>query len=215
MEIKYMEKQFIQIQLGLFFKNDFQGMPENASLILKEQFGSDLSAQIIGIPNNAPSEIPRVVINSPLVSVNFAKNRIDFFSKDKAFITNNHDKIFNVIEKLSIVIGRVGVVFRYFKEANIEEIKSLFDKSKIPSLTPTEIVVRFNEKTKINEVLSNNSQLYESGFANDKNGLKKEGIVITRDINSLQEDINKNEFDKETLKKFVTSATAEAEKTLI
>ncbi len=210
-----MEKQFIQIQLGLFFKNDFQGMSENASLIIKEQFGTDLNAQIIGIPNNAPSEIPRVVINSPLVSINFAKNRIDFFSKDKTFITNNHDKIFNVIEKLPVVIGRVGVVFRYFKEANIEEMKSLFDKSKIPNLNPTEIVVRFNEKTKINGVISNNSQLYESGFANDKNGLKKEGIVITRDINSLQEDVNKNEFNKETLKEFVLSATTEAEKTLI
>lgn len=210
-----MEKQFIQIQLGLFFKNDFQGMSENASLIIKEQFGTDINAQIIGIPNNAPSEIPRVVINSPLVSINFAKNRIDFFSKDKTFIINNHDKIFNVIEKLSVVIGRVGVVFRYFKEANIEEMKSLFDKSKIPNLNPTEIVVRFNEKTKINEVISNNSQLYESGFANDKDGLKKEGIVITRDINSLQEDVSKNEFNKETLKKFVLSATAEAEKTLI
>ena len=210
-----MEKQFIQIQLGLFFKNDFQGMPENASLVIKEHFGNDLSAQIIGIPNNAPSEIPRVVINSPLVNINLSKNRIDFFSKDKAFITNNHDKIFNVIEKLSVVIGRVGVVFRYFKEANIDEMKSLFDKSKISNLNPTEIVVRLNEKTKINEVISNNSQLYETGFANDKNGLKKEGVVITRDMNSLQEDINKNEFGKEALKNFVLVATTEAEKTLI
>lgn len=215
MEIKFMEKQFIQIQLGLFFKNDFQGMSENASLIIKEQFGNDLNAQIIGIPNNAPSEIPRVVINSPLVNVNLSKNRIDFFSKDKTFITANQDKIFNIIEKLAVVVGRVGVVFTYFKEANIEEIKSLFDKSKIPNLNPTEITIRFNEKTKINEIISNNSQLYVSGFANDKNGSKKEGVVITRDINSLQEDINKNEFNKEILKNFVLGSTAEADKTLI
>ena len=215
MEIKFMEKEFIQIQLGLFFKNDFQGMPENASLIIKEQFGDDLNAQIIGIPNNAPSEIPRVVINSPLVSVNLSKNRIDFFSKDKTFITVNQDKIFNILEKLAVVVGRVGVVFTYFKEANIEEIKSLFDKSKISNLNPTEITIRFNEKAKINEIFSNNSQLYVSGFANDKNGSKKEGVVITRDINSLQEDTNKNEFNKETLKKFVLSAIAEADKTLI
>ncbi|MDO8657612.1 MAG: hypothetical protein Q7K55_02635 [Candidatus Levybacteria bacterium] len=210
-----MEKEFIQIQLGIFFKNDFQGMPENASLIIKEQFGNDLNAQIIGIPNNAPSEIPRVVINSPLVNVNLSKNRIDFFSKDKTFITANQDKIFNVLEKLSVAVGRVGVVFTYFKEANIEEIKSLFDKSKISSLNPTEITIRFNEKAKINEIISNNSQLYVSGFANDKNGSKKEGVVVTRDINSLQEDINKNEFNKETFKKFVLAATAEADKTLI
>lgn len=210
-----MEKQFIQIQLGLFFKNDFQGMPENASLIIKEQFGNDLSAQIIGIPNNAPSEIPRVVVNSPLVNINLSKNRIDFFSKDKAFITNNQEKIFNIIEKLSVVIGRVGVVLTYFKETDIDGIKSLFDKSKISDLSPTEITVRFNEKMSIGEIASNNSQLYVSGFANDKSGSKKEGVVITRDINSLQEDINKNEFDKQTFSKFVSSATSEAEKTLI
>ena len=210
-----MEKEFIQIQLGLFFKNDFQGMPENASLIIKEQFGNDLNAQIIGIPNNAPSEIPRVVINSSLVNVNLSKNRIDFFSKDKTFITVNQDKIFNVLEKLAVAVCRIGVVFTYFKEANIEEIKSLFDKSKISNLNPTEITIRFNEKAKINEIISNNSQLYVSGFANDKNGSKKEGVVITRDINSLQEDINKNEFNKETLKNFVLGATAEADKTLI
>ena len=209
------KKQFIQIQLALFLKNDFQGMPENASLIIKEQFGNDLNAQIIGIPNNAPSEIPRVVINSPLVNVNLSKNRIDFFSKDKTFITVNQDKIFNIIEKLAVVVGRVGVVFTYFKEANIEEIKSLFDKSKISSLNPTEITIRFNEKAKINEIISNNSQLYVSGFVNDKNGSKKEGVVITRDINSLQEDINKNEFNKETLKNFVLGSTTEADKTLI
>lgn len=210
-----MEKQFIQIQLGLFFKNDFQGMSENASLIIKEQFGSDLNAQIIGIPNSAPSEIPRVVVNSPLVNINLSKNRIDFFSKDKAFITNNKEKIFNIIEKLSVVIGRVGVVLTYFKEADIDEIKSLFEKTKIGDLNPTEITVRFNEKKEIGGIISNNSQLYVSGFANSKEGSRKEGVVITRDINSLQEDISKNEFDKDLLMKFVSDSITEAEKTLI
>lgn len=210
-----MEKQFIQIQLGLFFKNDFQVMPENASLIIKGQFGSNLNAQIIGIPNNAPSEIPRVVVNSPLVNINLSKNRIDYFSKDRAFITKNEEKIFNVIEKLSVVIGRVGVVLTYFKEADINEIKSLFEKSKIVDLNPTEITVRFNEKKVIGGIVSNNSQLYVSGSTNDKNGLRKEGVVITRDINSLQEDMSKNEFDKVALSKFVSDSIDEAGKTII
>src|SRR3989338_6975625 len=118
------KKQFIQIQIALFFKSDFLGMPENASLAIKEQFGNDMTTQILGIPANAPSEIPRVTANSSVVNINLAKNRIDFFSKNQEFLTSNLDKIFNIIEKISVEIGRVGVVLTYFKEAEIGELKS-------------------------------------------------------------------------------------------
>ena len=209
------KKQFIQIQIALFFKSDFLGMPENASLAIKEQFGNDMTTQILGIPANAPSEIPRVTANSSVVNINLAKNRIDFFSKNQEFLTSNLDKIFNIIEKISVEIGRVGVVLTYFKEAEINELKSIFDQSKLSNLNPKDITVRLNEEITINGVVSNNSQMYVSGFANDKDGVKKRGIIITRDINTLQEDINKNKFDKDILNKFITDAIVEADKSLI
>lgn len=208
------EKQFIQIQLALFFKSDFVGMPENASLSIKEQFGNDLNAQIIGMPNNAPSEIPRVVINSPLVNVNLAKNRIDFFSKQENFIKDNFDKIWNIVNSLSVEIGRVGIVLTYFKEAETEEMKKIFDQSKISLLNPKDITFRFNEEIKIGEFISNNSQMYASGFGDDGRGGKKRGIIITRDINTLQEDMNKNKFDKEILNAFILSSIIKAETTI-
>ena len=209
------KKQFIQIQIALFFKSDFLGMPENASLAIKEQFGNDMTTQILGIPANAPSEIPRVTANSSVVNINLAKNRIDFFSKNQEFLTSNLDKIFNIIEKISVEIGRVGEVLTYFKEAEINELKSIFDQSKLSNLNPKDITVRLNEEITINGVVSNNSQMYVSGFANDKDGVKKRGIIITRDINTLQEDINKNKFDKDILNKFITDAIVEADKSLI
>ena len=206
---------FIQIQVALFFKSDFLGMPENASLAIKEQFGNDMTTQILGIPANAPSEIPRVTANSSVVNINLSKNRIDFFSKNQEFLTTNLDKMFNIIEKISVTIGRVGIVFTYFKEGEIKEIKSIFDQSKIDNLDPKEITVRFDEKKEIAGIMSNSSQKYVSGFANDEVGVKKRGIIITRDINTLQEDINKNSFNKETLNKFIIDSIFEADKILI
>jgi len=210
-----MEKEFIQVQLGLFFKTDFLGMPETASLSMKEQFGENINSQILGVPANAPSEIPRVIVNSDFVNINLAKNRIDFFSKDKLFLISNFEKIFNIVNKLSVNIGRVGVVFTYFKEGEVEELKKIFDQSKVSSLNPKDISFRFNEEKNISGIMSNNSQMYVSGFVDDGRGGKKKGIIITRDINSLQEDINKNNFNKETLNKFILDVIVEAEKSLI
>lgn len=210
-----MEKQFIKIQLALFFKNDFQGMPESASLATKEQFGADITTQILGIPTNAPSEIPRVLANSNLVNINLAKNRIDFFSKNQSFVKDNFEKIWNIINSLSVEIGRVGIVLTYFKEAEIEEMKKIFDQSKILLLNPKDITFRFNEEIKIGEFKSNNSQMYVYGFADDGRGGKKRGIIVTRDINTLQEDKDKNKFDKTNLNEFILDAITEADKILI
>ena len=156
-----------------------------------------------------------MVVTSNIVNINLSKNRIDFFSKNQEFLTTNLDKMFNIIEKISVTIGRVGIVFTYFKEGEIKEIKSIFDQSKIDNLDPKEITVRFDEKKEIAGIMSNSSQKYVSGFANDEVGVKKRGIIITRDINTLQEDINKNSFNKETLNKFIIDSIFEADKILI
>jgi len=207
-----MEKQFIQVQLGLFFKNDFQGEVENVSLDIKKEFGSDITPQIIGIPQNAPSEIPRLVVNSTLVNINLAKNRIDFFSTKENFIKDNFEKVFNLIKNLNVDIGRVGVVITYFKEATIEEFKLIFNSSKIDSLNPKEITVRFNEEITLSGVKVNNSQMYTTEFLKNKEGIDKKGMIINRDINTLAEDTTKNSFNKkEILENFINEATKKAE----
>lgn len=212
-----MEKQFIQIQLALFFKNDFQGMPENASLAIKEQFGTDITAQVLGVPTNAPSEIPRVIANSELVNINLAKNRIDFFSKQENFIQDNFEKLFAITEKLSVAVGRVGFVVTYFREAKMEEFIKLFnqEQEEIRTLKPKEISFRFNEEGLLENVKINNSQMYTTGFVTDASGVQKNGIIITRDINTRNEDINVNLFTKTLLNKFVSGAVILARKSLI
>lgn len=211
-----MEKQFVQIQLGLFFKNNFDVEPENASLAIKEQFvGTNMTTQVLGVPVGAPAEIPRVIANSELVNINLSKNRIDFFSKQENFVQDNFEKFFNLIEKLSVSIGRVGVVVTYFKETDISELKAIFNQEKITGLKPSEITTRFSEQAVISKVVANNSQMYVFSSVTDSENRNKTGIIITRDINSLAEEMTKNEFSRDSLIGFVEAAIIESKKTLI
>jgi hypothetical protein len=209
-----MEKQFIQMQLALFFATDFQDLIEKASLAIKKEFGNDMDTQILNIPPNAPSEIPRLILTSGIVNINLAKNRIDFFAKDKLFVTSNFEKINNIIKGLSVKIGRVGLVSTYFCECDINYLKSLFNESRISSLKLKEITVRFNEDITIQKIRCNNAQMFVSGFVTDPAGNKKSGVIMTRDINSLQDELGKNEFN-EILNKFIADALPVAEKFVI
>jgi len=206
-----MEKQFIQIQLSLFFKLGYEGPFEKASLIIKEQLGNDLNAQIIGVPNNAPSEFPRVVINSPLMNINLSKNRIDFFSKNNTFVQDNFEKIFTILNNLAMEIGRVGVVITSFKEITLENFKLIFDQKTISGLNPKEITIRFNEQESMNSFEINNSQMYLTGLMKNNEGITRKGIIITRDINTRAEDLNINKFEKDNLRNFIFSALSKAE----
>lgn len=209
-----MEKQFIQIQIALFFKSDFSGPFENVSLKIKELFGNDLNSQIIGIPNNAPAEIPRVTVNSPLVNINFAKNRVDFFSNNQNFFDNNADKVFDLLSSLSIHIGRIGVVVTYFKPMEINDLKEIFNQEKISSINPTEISIRFNQQELLGSFTVNNSQKCDLGTSKNPSGDVVNGIIITRDINTRLEDLDSNNFTKETAIDFINNVILEAEESV-
>lgn len=210
-----MEKQFVQLQLALFFKKNFDGAIENASLAIKEKFGSDMGTQILNVPPIAPVEIPRLILTSSQVNINLAKNRIDFFAKDKSFVSENLDNIFYVLDKLAIEVGRVGLVLTFFKESDLTDLKSLLNGTSVNLSNTKEITIRLNENASIQEILCNNSQMYVSASTKDVSGISKNGIVITRDINSLTEDLAKNSFKKEIFAKFIQDALTLAEKTLI
>lgn len=211
-----MEKQFIQIQLALFFKADFQETAiEKVSLAIKEEFGNDMGTQILNIPPIAPSEIPRLILTSSLVNINLAKNRMDLYARDINFIIDNFEKINNIITKLSVDIGRVGVVFTYFFESDLNYIKSILNETKLASLNLKEVTVRLNEDTLVQSIKCNNSQMFVSGFSTDPTGNKKIGTVMTRDVNSLAEDLVKNKFEKDTLFLFIKDAISMADRFVI
>ncbi len=210
-----MEKQFIQLQLALFFKADFSGKIEDASLAIKEKFGSDMGTQILNVPSVAPSEIPRLILTSKEVNINLSKNRIDFFAKNKSFSNDNVKNIFDILNKLKIEIVRVGFVLTFFKESDLSDIKSLLNNAKTDLINLKDITVRLNKEEDIEGFKSNNSQMYVSGSVKDNDGLSKNGVIITRDINSLISDIDKNNFTEGKLEDFLKKALELAEISLI
>lgn len=210
-----MDKQLVNIQFALFFKNDFKGLFEEISLEIKKQFGSDVNTQILGIPNDMPSDIPRLISKSSLVDINLSKSRIDFFYKNKEFFSQNKTKIFAVVEKLAVEIGRIGVVATYFKEVDVSQIISLLNSSKVNNLKPNEVTIRINDVTEIDGIKTNNSQMYVKGFLSEKDGIKKDGVVITRDINTIADDLSSNNFTDAKAIQFFEAALIKAEETLM
>ncbi len=210
-----MEKQFIQLQLALFFKADFSGKIEDASLAIKKKFGSDMGTQILNVPSVVSSEIPRLILTSKEVDINFSKNRIDFFAKSKSFANNNVQNIFDIFNELKIEIVRVGFVLTFFKESDLSDIKSLLNNTKTDLIDLKDITVRLNKEEDVKGLKFNNSQMYVSGSVKDNDGSSKNGVIITRDINSLVGDVDKNNFTKEKLENFLEKALELAEISLI
>lgn len=198
-------RQFIQIQLSLFFSENFSEQVEKISLKIKDVFGVDLNPQILGIPDNAPSEIPRIVVNSTLLNISLAKNRLDIFSPNENFLQDSFEKIVEIIESSKVKINRIGHVTTFFKEDAFEDLFELFDRSKFDEkFLPKEINLRFNEEKEFSIGKINNSQTYEVGSMIGKDGEIKEGVLITRDINTLIG--SKNSYNYNEIEKFISEA---------
>ena len=206
-------KELLQNQIGLFLKQEFQGSFEEVSLLLKKILGNDAGTQIFTLPPGAPPEVPRLMLNVPGITINFAKNRIDIFSPSYTTNTDTINKVIGVIvNDLKIYVSRVGFVANYFANGEVEILKSLFSQEKIQNLNVKEIGFRVNVLSKIGLYDCNNIQNIQNGEIK-KGVISKKGLIIQRDINSLQNlQIN---FDFATVVSFIVSASKETEKLLI
>lgn len=206
-------KELLQNQIGLFLKQEFQGSFEEVSLSLKKILGNDAGTQIFTLPSGTPPEVPRLMLNVPGITINFAKNRIDIFSP--SYITNadNINKVIGVmVNNLKIPISRVGFVANYFLNGDVETLKKLFSQEKIKDLNIKEVGFRVNVLSKIGLYECNNIQNIQNGEI--KKGItSKNGLIIQRDINSLQ-NLSVN-FDFSKIASFIIDASKETEKLLI
>lgn len=212
------KKEFVKVQVSLFFKDYFGGSYEEVSLDIKKQFGSDSISQILGLPEDVPSDLPRLIVNkSGFMSINLSKSRIDLFSEERDFFIKNKEKILPILNKLSVEIQRVGVVCTYFKELDIDSIKLLLDSSKFSSMEFSEINLRLNDIIDFNTFRVNNIQHYVSGFVTDKDKNKKNGVIITRDINNVVnvEKSNIKIFSEKDIFDFVEFALKKSEESLL
>ena len=206
-----MTKEVIQIQLAWFFPVDYTGNFEKVSLKLKSKLGESKITQHIPVPIDAPSEIPRLMLGYDKFNIKMSKNRIDLFSKDLESIRDTIPKISEIILiDFGLAVGRVGFVKNFFAEGNIENLKKLLPEEKIGSLDLKEINIRINLKKTIAGYECNNIENLAVGFAIKKDPkenkeIKKEGLIIVRDINTLSEKLKVNVFNKEIICLLYTS----------
>ena len=217
-----MRKEIIQIQLqlALFFQSDFVGNFENFSLKLKTKLGESKITQHIPVPVDAPSEIPRLVLGYEKFNINVSKNRLDLFSKDFELIKTIVSDVSDVLlDKLSLSVGRIGFVKNYFIDGTIEDLKKLLPEEKIRRLNLKEINIRINNRKQIEKYECNNienlSNRYIVKKEIDGNEVKRAGIIILRDINTLAEKLNENRFNKEEVNKLINVFNKESNNFII
>lgn len=207
-ETKFMEREIIQTQLALFFQSDFTGNFEELSLKLKAKFGESKITQHIPIPTDAPSEIPRLILGYENFNLNISKNRLDLFFKDINSVKTVISSICDVLlVELSLSVGRIGFVKNFFIDGNIEDLKQLLVPKKIKKIDLKEINIRANEKKIISDYECNNIENLSNGYVIkreiDGSEKKRDGIIITRDINTVAEKIKENKFEKEEINNLI------------
>lgn len=215
-----MNKEIIQIQIAWFFSGVYMGSFEDFSLKLKNKLGESKITQHLPIPSDAPGEIPRLILSYPTFNLNVAKNRLDLFLKDikstKSVISSINDVI---LKEFSLSVGRVGFVKNSFIDGNIENLKKLLKGEKIEKLDLKETSIRINERKRVADYDCNNIENLSTGFIVRKEAdgreVKREGIIITRDINTLAKVLNEDKFTEEIINKLIDAFDEESDKLII
>jgi len=178
----------IQTQIAYFFKNDYVKDFEWFSLALKEIFGKSVKTLQIPIPENEPSEIPRLTLNYTGFNINVAKNRLDVFILDQGLLDEIKTPITEkVFSKLDINIGRLGYIKTYFKTSTIIEIKRGLN-STLQKKDFKEVNIRVSETIEVNQTSCNSIEKVDFGKATKNNedgkAIDIEGQIIQRDMNT-------------------------------
>ncbi len=184
-----MNKEIIQIQLGLFFKSDYNDSFEKFALKLKDKLGESKITQYIPITNDAPPEIPRLILSYEKFNINVSRNRFDLFTKDVELIKQNIENIVKSFEEFSISIFRVGFVKNFFVDGTMEDLKKVLVQDKLDKMSNLkELNVRINNNKTIEgyncnsiENLSNGNVMIKNADGTTQN---KNGLIAMRDVNT-------------------------------
>lgn len=191
-------------QLGLFFKDDYKGKYENISLKLQEIFGDSKQSTILPLPEDAPSEVPRLTLNFEGYNINVSKNRLDIFSQDKDIIRSKLSVIVKTInDNYKISICRVGFVNTIFVEDKINSVADIIKDEYVKGLNLKEIQIRINNPISLIDYRCNNIESIEYGSIIRQTGNEqqemKTGVIINKDINTSEEETAKYVFDSNNI----------------
>ena len=180
------------LQIALFFKSPIL-RPDIEFKSFIEKFNTlfDLMPTQIPIPNNAPLDIPLMILNSSnnLYSCNISKSRIDFITSDIEELKKlkNTLSYIDEIANLQQIIN-FGFVTSFFEEENqaSQIIKNNFLCKEYASIPLKEVFVKFNKPITLNEEIFNYH--FSVSEAQQQNLISQEtrnGILMQKDINNI------------------------------
>lgn len=214
-----MQIKIRKIQTAIFTKN-FQIADDydRAQLLLDlksatfDTFNGD--PVLIPVPNDAPLDIPRVILNSidKAYSCNVALNRTDVFYNvpDDSEINlnvllqtqkNNSLKLFNFLKSKSATINRVGFVVNIDFIMVEENDKNSFDYLKEHFFKndklkdPKELLLRYNKLGSSPKFEMNNLITIQSR--------RSDIIAVQTDINTLAEIMINSDFSKDDFEEII------------
>lgn len=193
------------LQIALFFKEiildrpdlRFKNLTENLSTVFNKM------PTIIPLPNDAPHEIPIIILGSQnnLTSCNIARSRIDLITSDKKLIENENE-INDFIEEVckATEIIQFGFVSTHFKSTDkaSEIIKQKFFKN---NEEIKDISIRYNKPTRINKELFNyHFSVSDVKQQNINTNSIQVGLLMQKDINNISLNLKNEIFVSSKLK---------------
>lgn len=212
-----MDNKIKKIQTAIFTRkfqisNEYE--KSNLLLELREKIGDVFSGQpvLIPVPNDAPPEIPRIILNSAdnLFTCNIALNRTDIFFNSVNSAENdinillekqklNSSKLFDFLKEKKIEIARIGFVIDvdYTIQNALEFLRVEFVRNN-KFEDPKELSFRYNKADEINEIDIAMNNLVTIAGKRDSNL-----IQIQLDINTAAEIMGSSDFSKEYFEKIM------------
>ena len=193
------------IQIALFFKEVLFDRPDLKFRNLTEKLSDvfDKMPTIFPIPNDAPHEIPFMILSSQnnLTTCNISRSRIDLITMDKMLIKNenNLNEFIDEVCKARDII-QFGFVATHFKSTDkaSEDIKQRFLKN---NEEIKDLSIRYNKPTKINkEIYNYHFSISDIKQQNINTNSIEVGLMLQRDINNISLNIKNEIFVSSKLK---------------
>jgi hypothetical protein len=219
--------QFNSLQGVIFSNAPIAGGKILGKILAKFSDRFDGAPTVLPIPNDAPAEIPRMILQSAdsQWAVDVAQNRVNFrwvqMKEDQQQIPEDFQKLYlEFIEHLfqieSIQVGRAAVlIFRYKKtETPATQIAKLgfneaFQSKVQAGLDGCEFHIQ--QKVQLAQRDVNEIIRLKSGLLNLPNTAPRKIFLVEHDLSTLAEDAASKPLSIPALSEFTSSAFAEAQ----
>lgn len=202
-------------QLPLFFESPFVHRVDRLSVAVQDKYKNSQQIQMLPLPDNAPIEIPRMILIWDDLRLEFFPMRADVKGEKFENVMALGSSLINLLwTRFPTTIVRVGFIKHFFVK-NITVPQNLFKDDIIKKSGDEEIFdISFNINTryKHDEYMMNNIQDVRAG-QQLKDEVLSSGVIILRDINTIQEE--KYSFTAEWVNNFYIYANKKADQMIV